>query len=104
MKILYLFLLLNIIENNNMQIKKDIIQESISKIKNNTLTQFLDSKNFLYINFMNKNRTLNNIKLLLRQNNEINKINEIVENNDNEIFNNNNNINNQNEIDENSNN
>jgi hypothetical protein len=61
---------------------------------------------------MNKNRTLNNIKLLLRQNNEINNTtstniynfkNETVENNDNKILNNNN-INNQKEINENSNN
>ena len=103
MKILFLFLFLNFIETNNKKTKKDIIQESILNNKNNTLIQFLDSKKYLHINDINKNRILNKKKLLLRQNNEINKINEIVENNDNEIFNNNNNINNQNEIDENSN-
>ena len=72
MKILFLFLFLNFIETNNKKTKKDIIQESILNNKNNTLIQFLDSKKYLHINDMNKNRILNKKKLLLRQNNEIN--------------------------------
>ena len=111
MKILYLFLLLNIIENINIKLEKDSIKQSLLNNKNNTLTQFLDSKNYFYINVINKNKTLNNIKLFLRQNNEINNIissnttnsqNETVENNKNETLNNN--INNQNNFNDNSNN
>ena len=111
MKILYLFLLLNIIENINIKLEKDSIKQSLLNNKNNTLTQFLDSKNYFYINVINKNKTLNNIKLFLRQNNEINNIissnttnsqNETVENNKNETLNNN--INDQNNFNDNSNN
>ena len=111
MKILYLFLLLNIIENINIKLEKDSIKQSLLNNKNNTLTQFLDSNNYFYIYVINKNKTLNNIKLFLRQNNEINNIissnttnsqNETVENNKNETLNNN--INNQNNFNDNSNN
>ena len=111
MKILYLFLLLNIIENINIKLEKDSIKQSLLNNKNNTLTQFLDSNNYFYIYVINKNKTLNNIKLFLRQNNEINNIissnttnsqNETVENNKNETLNNN--INDQNNFNDNSNN